>query len=80
MKLNALALGYAGAILSALCMLLLSIGNAIGIYQGAVEMMQRWHIFYAPNVSGTITGMIEAAIIGFVGLFVLGWLYNKLAK
>jgi len=80
MKLNVLVLGYAGAVLSALTMLLLSIGANIGIYAVAAEQMAQWHMFYDTGVVGTITGMIEAAIISFVGLYVFGTIYNKLVK
>ncbi len=76
-KCNALALGYAGAILSAAYMLLLSILAYFGIYANAAEQMARWHMFYSLTVVGTITGMIEAAVHGFVALYVLAWLYNK---
>ncbi len=76
-KLNALALGYAGAILSALGMLVLSILANSGLYTKASEHMQDWHEFYSLSVSGTISGMIEAAVWSFVILWVFGWLYNK---
>jgi len=78
-KLNALGLGYAAAIISAAGMLLLSIANLLGIYKSAVQMMQQWHMFYAPTVYGTITGMIEAAVIGFVFVYAFGRIYNKFA-
>jgi len=80
MKLNALVLGLAGAILAAICMLLLSLANYFGIYQTAALTMQEIHMFYSPDFWGTITGMIEAAIMSFVGLFVFGWLYNRFTK
>ncbi|MBU0531638.1 MAG: hypothetical protein ABIG32_02610 [Candidatus Uhrbacteria bacterium] len=71
-------LGLAGAVVSALSMLLLSLGNAVGLYVGATTQMQAWHMFYTPTVGGTITGMIEAAIITYIFLFVLAWLYNRM--
>jgi hypothetical protein len=76
-KCNALALGYAGAILSAIYMLLLSILASLGIYATAAQQMANWHMFYSVTVLGTITGMIEAAIHGFIALYLLAWLYNK---
>jgi hypothetical protein len=45
-KLNSLALGYAGAIISAAAMLLLGILGNLGIYAGAAEQMMRWHMFF----------------------------------
>ncbi len=76
-KLNELALGYAGAIVSAALMLLLGIGGNIGTYASAAEQMMNWHMFFSLSAIGIITGMIEAAIISFVFLYAFGWLYNK---
>ncbi len=76
-KLNELALGYAAAIISAACMLLLGIGGNIGIYAGAAEQMMKWHMFFSLSVAGIITGIIEAAVIGLVFGYAFGWVYNK---
>jgi hypothetical protein len=76
-ELNPLALGYAGAIVSAAVMLLLGIFGNIGIYTGAVEMMQQWHMFFSPSFGGIIAGIIEGTVIGFVASYAFGWLYNK---
>ncbi len=78
-NLNALALGYAGAIVSAVVMLVLGIFGNLSIYTGAVQMMQSAHMFFSPSVGGTITGMIEAAIISFVFLYALAAVYNRFA-
>lgn len=79
-KLDELALGYASAIISAIIMLLLGILGNVGIYTGAVEMMQKWHMFFSLDVFRIITGMSEAAIIGFVFAYAFGRIYNRLAK
>ena len=76
-KLNALALGYAGAILSAVGMGALGILGNIGVITNIVESMMRWHIFFSLSVIGIITGMIEAAVFNFILLYALAWLYNK---
>jgi len=76
-KLNELALGYASAILSAISMLILGLLGNIGIYTGAVEMMKQGHMFFSLNIAGIITGMIEAAAIGFIFAYAFGWIYNK---
>lgn len=73
-------LALAGALTAALCMLLLSILNGLGLYQGAAEQMMAWHMFYTPTVGGTLVGMIEAAIITYIGLFVFAWIYNSLGS
>ncbi len=77
-KLNSLSLGYAGAIVSAIIMLLLGILGNVGIYTGAVEMMTKWHVFFSLSSLGIIAGMIEGAVITFVLIYAFGWLYNKL--
>lgn len=76
-ELNALALGYAAAIISAAGMLLLGIFGKLGIYTGAVEMMQQWHAFFTLSIGGIIAGMIEAAVISFVFAYAFAWAYNK---
>lgn len=75
--LNALALGYAAAILSGICMLLLSILASFGIYSSAAQQMIKWHMFYSLSVVGVITGIIEAMIISFIGGYIFAWIYNK---
>lgn len=76
-ELNTMALGYAGGLVSAAGMLLLGILGNVGIYTGAVKMMQEAHAFFSLSLGGIIAGMIEAAVFGFVGLYVFGWIYNK---
>ena len=76
-KLDELALGIASAVLSSIIMLLLGVFGNLGIYTGAVEMMQQWHMFFSLSIVGIIAGMIEAAIIGFVFAYAFGWIYNK---
>lgn len=79
-NLNELNFGFAGAIISAICMLLLGILGIwnVGIYTGAVNMMQNTHMFFSLSVGGIILGMIEVAIIGFVSLYLFALIYNKL--
>ncbi len=78
-KLNALSLGYAGAILSAIWMLIMGVLGNFSIALSAIEIMKAHHIFFSLSAAGIISGMIEAAIFSFVALFVFGWLYNKFA-
>jgi hypothetical protein len=80
MKLDATKFGLAGAIVAAVCMLLLSVASAFGMYLGAVEMMQQAHLFYSPDVVGTITGMIEAAVLTCIALYAFSALYNALLQ
>ncbi len=76
--LNALALGYAGAIISAVCMLLLGILGNLGLYAGGVAMMTEWHMFFSLSIGGIIGGMVEAAVIIFVILYAFAIIYNWL--
>lgn len=76
MKLDATAFAAAAAVVSAAIMLLLGIFGAIGVYEGAVDMMEQWHLFFAPTVGGTLGGMIEGAVIGYLVVWAVAWLYN----
>ncbi|WP_458207910.1 hypothetical protein [Haladaptatus sp. NG-SE-30] len=80
MKLDALALGGAAAMVSAVVMLLLGVFGAIGVYGGAVEMMAQWHLFFEPTVVGTVAGMVEAAVISSILAYAFAWLYNAFAR
>ena len=75
-KIKPIPLGYAAGIISAVVMLLLGIGGNLGIYMGAVEMMQRWHLLFSSSILGIILGMLEAAVISFILAYSLAWLYN----
>ncbi len=77
-ELNALALGYAAAIIAAAAMLLLGVMGNLRVYTGAVDMMMQWHVFFSLGIGGIIAGMIEAAVISFVFAYAFAWLYNKL--
>jgi len=77
--LNPHALGVAAAAVSALCMLLLGILAMAGVYMAAFEAMQAWHIWFDATVLGTLGGMIEAAVVSYVGAYLFGWVYSKAA-
>ncbi|MDA1337582.1 MAG: hypothetical protein O3C23_02355 [bacterium] len=77
-QLHLLALSIAGAIVAAALMLLLGILGNMGLYLGAVETMQEWHMFFDLSIGGIIAGMIEGAIITFVVIYAFVWLYEKL--
>ncbi|UTF55786.1 hypothetical protein [Natronosalvus rutilus] len=80
MHLDSLALAGAAAVISAVAMLLLGVFGAIGVYEGAVEAMEQWHLFFEPTVVGTVAGMVEAAVISFVLMYAFAWLYNAFAS
>jgi hypothetical protein len=80
MQLDALALAGAASVLSAGVMLLLGVFGAIGVYEGAVEAMQQWHLFFEPTLVGTVAGTIEAVVISFVFVYAFAWLYNVFVR
>ena len=79
-NLDAPALAGAAAVISAVVMLLFGAFGAIGVYEGAVAMMEQWHLFFEPTVVGTVAGMAEAAVISFVLVYPFAWLYNVFAR
>ena len=79
LKLNAFYLAVSAAIVSALSMLVLGLFGNLGIYTGAVEMMSQWHMFFSLTPLGIFAGMVEAAVISFVFIYLFGWIYNRLA-
>lgn len=74
-----LALGYAGAIVSALLMLIIGILANFGLYTMGTQHMAEMHIFFSPTFGGIIAGMIEAAVSSFIILYAFGFVYNKFA-
>lgn len=69
-------LGLAGGILMAFCMLIMSI-FAINSVDGCI-MIPMTMMPIEMTGSGVIIGIIASFIHGFVALFLLGWLYNRL--
>jgi len=58
----------------------LGVFGTIGVYEGAVEAMEQWHLFFEPTIVGTVAGMVEAAVISFVLMYAFAWLYNAFAS
>lgn len=77
-SIDAHALATAVAFVFAAVMLLLGVFGAIGVYEGAVEMMMRWHLFFSPTVIGTVTGMIEAAVVSYAVTYAVARIYNAM--
>jgi len=70
-RLSPYSLAYSLGILKALSVLAMSV---LGKGQ---ELLSSMLFSYSTTVQGVIVGMIEAAIWGLVGGFLIGWLYNK---
>lgn len=65
-RLHPNALGLSLALLSGLCMLLLGLFGLMGLYEGAVQMMSDWHLFFSVDAVGILTGILEGAFWGYV--------------
>ena len=76
--LHARSVGYAGAVVAASLMLLMGIAGNLGIYTGAVVMMEEWHLLFSLSIPGIIGGMVEAAVVSFVVLYAFAAVYNWL--
>ncbi|MCD1294981.1 hypothetical protein CUJ83_08220 [Methanocella sp. CWC-04] len=61
-------------------MLLLGILGNLGVYMGAVEQMEKWHMSFGLSITGIIGGIIEAAIISFIFLYAFAYVYNMIQK
>ena len=74
-------LGLAGGILWGACMFVTTIlAICCGYGKNWLMMMGDVYPGYTISAGGSIVGLIYGFIDGYVGLFLLGWLYNKLAK
>ena len=80
LHLDAMAFAGTAALVSAAVMLVLGVFGAIGVYEGAVEMMEQWHLFFEPTAVGTLAGMVEAAVVAFVVSYPFAWIYNAFAR
>jgi hypothetical protein len=71
--------GLAGGILWGLCMFVTTI---ISMYTGYASqwlmLMSNVYPGYSISGSGSLLGLLYGFIDGFVGLFLLAWIYNKL--
>lgn len=78
-QLDPKTLGLGGGILWGGCMLLTTAANmATGYATGLIDLMASVYPGYAATASGAVVGTIYGFIDGFVGLFLLAWIYNKL--
>lgn len=80
MKLDAHKLALASALTSALFMVLLSLGSGMGLYSNMASQMQSWHMWYMPTFGGTLTGLIEAAILTYIFVWIAASIYNRLVE
>lgn len=72
-------LGVSGGILWGLCMFVCTV---LAIYTGYsthfLNLMGDIYLGYTISWWGSIVGLVYGFLDGFIGLFLLAWLYNKL--
>ena len=71
-------LGLAGGILTALCMLVRFIFSMGAMEGQMITPMPMYPGLELTGGGGFILGLIISFVHGFIVLFVLGWLYNRL--
>lgn len=75
-KLNARRLSVAAALWAALFMLVIWLLANAGIYTSAADQMAKWHMYFNLTFMGLVGGMVEAAVVSFVLVYVFVWIYN----
>ena len=81
MALNEKYLGLAGGILWGFCMLIttwISVGT--GYASGLLNAMSTIYPGYTVTLWGCVLGMIYGFLDGFIGFYLLAWLYNSFQK
>ena len=74
-------LGLAGGILWGLCMFLTTlISMSTGYAKGWLLLMKGIYPGYTISGWGSLAGFVYGFLDVFIGLFLLGWLYNKLVR
>lgn len=76
-KLHSHALGVAAAVIAALSMLIMGILAMAGVYMEAFQIMKAFHIGFDATIVGTLIGIIEAAVVSYIGGYLFGSVYNK---
>ncbi len=78
--LDAKRLGLAGGILWGLSMFVMTIVSMYTGYAGDwMGMMANMYPGYHVTWAGSLVGFIYGFIDGFIGLFLLAWIYNKIS-
>lgn len=78
--LNAQPAATALAVWSAVVMLLLWFLARMGLYVSAAKAMVQWHMFFDLTPTGLVGGMIEAAVVSFLGVYLFVFIYNMVAS
>lgn len=81
LKLNACKLALAVGIVWAVgvfLMALIAMSNGYGMQ--FVDFMSSFYIGYKADLAGAFMGLIWGFLDGFIGTYIIAWLYNKLIK
>ncbi|MDH3523496.1 MAG: bacteriophage holin [Acidobacteriota bacterium] len=80
MQLDKRAFGLALGTVMGLCLFLATLWA--GARGGGVHlaMLKRFYLGYSVTVPGAFVGLVYAFVDGFLGGWLVAWLYNKLAR
>ena len=80
-KIDSLAFALAVGILSALCMLICGIIGSFGYWPNFNEFVAEFYVGYTPfSILGVLFGAVYAFLDGFIGGYIIAWLYNKFGR
>lgn len=80
MKLDKTALGLAGGIVWGVAVFLATLWV---LYRGGgehLELLAKFYIGYSVTVGGAFVGLVYGFVDGFIGCWILAWLYNRFAR
>lgn len=78
-KLNSHGLGLASAVLAGLGMLIMGLLAIAGIYMEAFQVMKAFHFGFDATAVGVLIGVVEAAVVSYIGGYLFGFVYNKVS-
>lgn len=76
--LQAQPISLALAVWSAIVMLVLWVLAQMGFYVSAAQAMMAWHMFFNFTFMGLVGGMVEAAVVSYLGAYLFVLIYNTL--
>ncbi len=80
-KLSVKKLSLSLGILSALCMLVMTVGTWLyGWWPNTTSLIMEWYPGYGMSWSGLLAGVVLGFFDGLVGGALIAWLYNKLPE
>ncbi len=79
-NIDAKRLGVAGGLLWAIFLFVWTlIANNNGYGQGWLDLLSEIYLGYSVSTTGAFIGLLWGFVDGFIGLFLLAWLYNWLS-